>query len=131
MKQLRLEFETPYQVTSLPLSNGQAVHRIAISANGDAVQVSLDPNICQLDAFGDTTACTRIAIRVFEAKLSLLEERDGRRLFALKPQSDGEPALRLVLNPARKGHAASARLLVLDAAGAIKAVVALEQPPSK
>jgi len=110
MKHVELELETPYQVTPLPLSNGQAVHRIAISARAGAVQVSLDPNICQLDPFGDTAACTRIAIRVFEAKLSLLEERDGRRLFALEPRSAEEPALRLVLHPA----------------GAIKAVVALE-----
>jgi hypothetical protein len=129
MKHLRLELETPYQVTPLPLSNGQAIHRIALSANAGVAQVSLDPNICQLDPFGDTAGCTRIAVRMFEAKLSLLEERDGKRLFALEPRGADEPALRLVLHPARQGHAASARLLVLDAAGAIKAVVALEQRP--
>ncbi|WP_257463239.1 hypothetical protein [Archangium lipolyticum] len=127
MKNLRLELETPYQVTPLPLSDGSAVHRIAISANAAAARVSLDPNICQLDAFGDAGACTRIAIRTFEAKLSLLEERDGKRLFALEAQGTDEPALRLVLLPARHGHATPARLLVLDKEGAIKAVVALEQ----
>ncbi|MCY1074523.1 hypothetical protein [Archangium lansingense] len=130
MKPFDLELETPYQVTPLPLSNGQAVHRIAISANAGAARVSLDPNICQLDPFGDTAGCTRIAIRMFEAKLSLLEERDGKRLFSLEPLRAEEPALRLVLHPARKSPAVSARLLVLDAAGAIKAVVALEQLPS-
>jgi hypothetical protein len=128
MNQLSLKLETPYQVTLLPLSNGRA-HRIAIAANKGAAQVTLDPNTCQLDPFGDTTACTEIALHTFEAKLSLIEERDGKRLFALEPQDADEPALRLVLLPKRHGHAASARLLVLDKAGAIKAVVALEHSP--
>ncbi len=79
MNHLRLELETPYQVTPLPLSNGQAVHRIAISIDGDEARVTMDPNTCGLDPFGDTTICTRIAYRTFEAKLSLLENRDGKR----------------------------------------------------
>jgi hypothetical protein len=114
-----LDLETPYQVTPLPLSSGLTVHRIAISTHEGAARVSLDPNTCALDPFGDTTACTRIAILTFEAKLSLLEEREGQRLFALVPLEADQPSLRLV-------HAGSNRLLVLDAAGAIKAVVALE-----
>ncbi|OJT24135.1 hypothetical protein BO221_13165 [Archangium sp. Cb G35] len=129
MKHLHLELETPYQVTPLPLSNGQAVHRITISADEGSARVTLDPNICQLDHFGDTTACTRIATRFFDAKLSLLEVRDGKRLFAIEPQDTEQPSLQLVLHPERHCPAASARLLVLDMAGAIKAVVALEQLP--
>jgi hypothetical protein len=131
MNHLRLDVETPYQVTPLPLSNGQAVHRIAIFTDGGAARVTLDPNSCSLDPFGDTTSCTRIATRTFEAKLSLVEERDGKRLFALEPQDAEMPSLRLVLHPERYRHAVSARLLVLDSAGKIKVVVALEQlrPP--
>ncbi|ATB36555.1 hypothetical protein CYFUS_001970 [Cystobacter fuscus] len=78
MKPLRLELATPYQVTPLLLSNGQASHRIAISANAGAARVSLEPNICQLDPFGDTAGCTRIAIRRFEATLSLLDFASAR-----------------------------------------------------
>ncbi|WP_375765694.1 hypothetical protein NR798_28775 [Archangium gephyra] len=130
MNHLRLHVETPYQVTPLPLSNGRATRRIVISTGKGAARVSLDPNICSLDPFGDTAGCTRIAIHTFEAKLSLLEERDGKQLFALEPTEAEMPLLRLVLHPERHRHSVSARLLVLDAAGTITNVVALEPLPS-
>jgi hypothetical protein len=130
MDQLRLNVETPYQVTPLPLSIGQAVHRITISTDKDTARVTLDPNSCGLDSVGDTTGCTRIGTRTFEAKLSLVEERDGKHLFALEPREPEMPSLRLVLYPERYGPDMSVRLLVLDAAGTIKGVVALEQLPS-
>ncbi|WNG45410.1 hypothetical protein F0U60_15840 [Archangium minus] len=130
MNHSRLDLETPYQVTALQLSNGYSARRISIVTDMGAAQVTLDPNSCSLDSFGDTTICTRIGTFTFEATLTLLEERDGRQLFALEPRDADMPSLRLVLNPEQHGHAVSARLLVLDAAGAIRGVVALEQRPS-
>jgi hypothetical protein len=130
MDQLQLNVDTPYQVMPLPLSSGQAIHRITISTDQGMARVTLDPNRCGLDSVGDTTGCTRIGTRTFEAKLSLVEERDGKRLFALEPQEAEMPSLRLVLHPERCGPDVSVRLLVLDAAGTIKGVVALEQLPS-
>lgn len=129
MNPLLLNLETPYQVTALPVSTGSAAHRIAISTDNGAARVTLDPNRCGLDPFGDTTVCTRIATRTFDATLAVLEDRDGRRLFALASQDSEMPSLRLVLSPERHGHTVSARLLVLDTAGAIRSVVALEQRP--
>jgi hypothetical protein len=131
MKSHPLHLSTPYQVTPLQLSTGRAVHRIGIHAEDEgSARVTLDPNVCQLDPFGDTAGCTKIAVFSFEARIRLLEERDGKRLFALDPDGPDQPSLRLALLPEQHpARATPARLLVLDEASAIKAVVALEREP--
>src|SRR5690242_11593274 len=100
MKSHPIRLSTTYQATPLQLSNGRAFHRIGIhSTDEGSVNVTLDPNVCQVDAFGDTGICTKMAVLAVEARLRLVEERDGKRLFALDTEGPDQPSLRLVMLP--------------------------------
>ena len=54
---------------------------------GGKAKLELDPNKCSLDSFGDTTTCTRMAIRVVDVTLSQAKIKDptgqGRLLYMI------------------------------------------------
>lgn len=77
---------TPYLVDGIA-----KIHRVSIvgivDAEGGNGGVRLDPNTCQLNAFGDATVCTLIADRGQRVKFVPVEAKDlterGRRLFEI------------------------------------------------
>lgn len=120
-----LHLDSLYLVTGIELG-GHTVHRIRLDFGGrdrDARhQLILDPNTCTLDAFGDTTACTRMALRTVDITLTPHQTDDPRHLYLLTGEGLEAPSLRLVLVGEKP---ASARLLVVGKQDAILHVVPL------
>jgi hypothetical protein len=127
-----LDLRTGYLTEGLDLENGLAVREIRLMSSKDdprSVQLLLDPNSCALNSFGDTTACTRIAFRTFEARLRLVEQRGGRRLFEIEATGYMGPELRLALLPLRGQRGEYfARLLVMKADGTISKILNMQPP---
>lgn len=89
-----LRLESAYLAKALPLSiDAPAAHAVTLLVDGwlgqEAVRARLvaDPNVCDVDDFGDRTACTRLAPRTYAVALTRLRAADprcaGRRLFAI------------------------------------------------
>jgi hypothetical protein len=120
-----IHLESLYLVAGIELG-GHTVHRVRLAygaLDGDArAQLTLDPNKCTLDAFGDPLGCTRMAVRTLDVKLTPVTTDDPRRLFSVEGEGLAAPSLRLVL----VGDApAAARLLVVGAADELTDVVPL------
>jgi hypothetical protein len=89
-------------LSSLYLSSSVLGHRVTLSvprrpAPAWDAMLTLDPNTCQLDAFGDRTICTRIAVRRLDVHCHELRLADpsgrGRRIFSLRASgADALPA---------------------------------------
>ncbi|AUX42834.1 hypothetical protein SOCE26_042690 [Sorangium cellulosum] len=132
MKIKHLRLETGYLVEPIPLQGGLSAHQIQIITIGEQgssrVRLSLDPNRCSLDSFGEPKACTRMASLQLEADVELLEECDEKQLLALKFGGSGGPALRLALLPlCGQGHEAIvARLLIFGESGEVRAIVPMQ-----
>ncbi|WP_437593754.1 hypothetical protein [Sorangium sp. So ce1000] len=132
MKIKNLRLETGYLVEPIPLQKGIAAHQIQITTVGgqgsSRVQISLDPNRCTVDSFGEAKACTRVASLQIEADVELLEECDEKQLLALKFQEGGGPAVRLALLPlcGTGKEAIVARLLIFGETGEIMAILPMQ-----
>jgi hypothetical protein len=92
----QIALESKYLSTAVEGFHG---YRIAGKLGGKA-KLTMDPNICALNQYGDRTICTKIALTVQDVKLSELKIKDptgqGRRLFGVsghdlhaRPQSSG------------------------------------------
>jgi len=78
---------------SLYLAESKLGHGVGLSVPRRAATawhsvLTIDPNVCQINEFGDRTLCTKIAIRHFEVDVSRLRLADplglGRQIFALR-----------------------------------------------
>lgn len=120
-----IHLDSLYLVAGIELG-GHAVHRVRLAYGGrgrDAsAQLVLDPNTCTLDAFGDTVACTRMAVRTIDVTLEPLQVDDPRRALRIVGEGLEAPALRLVLVGDKP---AAARLLVVGKQDAITHVIPL------
>lgn len=104
-----LHLESEYLATAMSLSpDAPGAHAVALFVDGwlgqEAVRGKLiaDPNVCDVNEFGDRTACTRLAPRSYSVALTRLRAEDpacaGRKLYAITGAglSDG---LTLVMYP--------------------------------
>ena len=126
------EFEvtTGFLTEALVVDGGLWARQVTITASpGQAKEASIhfDPNACSLDRFGDPEICTLIAVRSLPATLRLVEEREGKELYAIEAKGYGGPPLRLALVPSgdAKGETI-ARLLVLADDGGISRLITME-----
>ncbi|MGK3994121.1 hypothetical protein [Sorangium sp. So ce1024] len=136
MKIRNLRLETGYLVEPIPLPRGIATHQIQIETIGGTdgeqetsrVRISLDPNRCTVDSFGEAKACTKVAPIHLEADVELLEECDGKQLLAVKFAGGNGPAVRIALLPlCGKGHEGIvARLLIFGEKGELSAIVPMQ-----
>lgn len=106
-----MNLESLYLATSVRLgADGPGGHgiRLALTDGGAAEMtgtLSLDPNACSLNAFGDREMCTKIAIRVIAVTATLQRLGDpkglGRSFYAL--HGEGLPHdLALIVYPRRE-----------------------------
>ncbi len=129
--EIKLSLNSAY--LSSPIKVGQRQYRqIALTGTikGDegSGTLSLDPNACGLNPFGDTAICTRIATTAQKVKLQRLRMADpknlGRMLFSVTDDELPKP-FSLVVPTNEK---ASYRLVIGQEAGA-QTVVTLEPTP--
>src|SRR5690242_16848030 len=91
-----IRFGCDFLVPGVALPQGPGFHRIELSwdrrhpENGGKLQI--DPNSCGLDEFGDTTICTKIAVRLQDIRLKLLKEKDGKQAYEIDTLLDPQPA---------------------------------------
>lgn len=88
-----LRLESLYLNTSVRLTNDAPPARFVsmtltrMSQGEMTGTLTLDPNTCSLDAFGERQACTRIAVRAIEVEVRPVStvdpERAGRRIFEI------------------------------------------------
>lgn len=112
-----VHFESPYLATAFPLAlDAPSAHVMSLFAYGRFAQEALrarlvaDPNVCELDDYGDRTPCTRLATRVYEVALTRLRAHavptlrapgsgaGGRTVFAVTG-ADLPEGLTLVVHP--------------------------------
>ena len=114
-------------------------HQISLTWNRQRPEAEgscdLDPNICGLDAFGDPTFCTRIAIQMRVMKLSDFDQKPGYHAYTMKwrvgdsGDTYEEVPLRVV-TISEHGQDMQVRLLVLGPDGSIARIIALHEVPS-
>jgi hypothetical protein len=131
----KVKYTSDYLVQEVKMSQGPGIHRITLTwdpghpqAVGDLI---LDPNACTLDEFGDSTACTKIASRGGDVKLTPFKHKPGHQAYTLesRPQDDTGNftalPLRLVTVAARGKHPALVHLLVLRPDKTIERIIEL------
>lgn len=134
---MKLRLSTGYMIEPIGAEGTLRPHQLSLATSACTPlmgKLVADPNVCGLDALGDPTICTRMAQSVHRATLSLIEERDGKALYAIEVEGYSGPALRLALLPGRGADGGMlARLLVLDDDGKLQRVINMEgipEPPS-
>ena len=124
---------TGYMIPGLRLQ-GRVIHEITVhsgSERGGDGTLALDPNVCQINDFGEPEICTLIATLPYTATVTLLKESEGKRLYAIEAKGYRGPALRVVLRPPYAGgHGFVAQLLVLRNDGSVQRIVNLTSMPS-
>ncbi len=94
---------------------------------GGEATLTVDPNNCQLDAFGDPTVCTRIAALPRQVTLRKLDQADpqgaGRQLYAVEGEGL-DATVRLSVGPGEHGVV---RLIVAREGQQRPTVVTLER----
>src|SRR5262245_7362566 len=75
----KVEYASDYLVPGVALPAGPGFHQITLRWDRDHPEAVgsffIDPNACGLDAFGDPTICTKIAVSLRDMKLALLAEK--------------------------------------------------------
>ena len=131
-KAMHLDVTTGYLIDPITAKEGLAGRQLRLTTdacNPMKGELHVDPNACGLDSFGDPSFCTKIAVRVHRVTLSVLEEQEGKTLYAIKAEEYTGPELRLALLPRRgTGGGPLARLLVMKEDGTIARLVNLERP---
>lgn len=79
----RLHLESTYQHSPVDLGLSSGFHGIEVVgriADGQTVDLALDPNTCSLNEFGDRVICTAMAVTRIKAKLTQLRRVDPEKL---------------------------------------------------
>lgn len=135
-----VRYASDYLVEGVALPDGPGFHQITLIWDRRHPEVEgscyLDPNICGLDAFGDPTFCTRIAIQVRDMKLSTFAQKPGYHAHTMQWRVgdsglDYEEAPLRVVTIAGEGQDMRVRLLVLNPDQSIERIIELhEQQPA-
>jgi hypothetical protein len=129
-KKTELNVSTHYLLDAIEPEGGLRARHLTIRMDaGEPLtgELVVDPNACTLDNFGDTEICTLIALITHRVTFSLVQESEGKKLYAIEAEDFMGPALRLALLPRRGvGGGLLARLLVLKDDGTIDRLVNLE-----
>lgn len=128
-------YASDYLVPGVALPTGPGFHRITLSWDRHHPEAQgsfqIDPNSCGLDAFGDRTICTQIAVAASDMKLTLLAEKPGHQAYAIETRPHGSTngyaalPLHLVTIAAQGKEPARVRLLVVDANQAVQRIIEL------
>jgi len=108
----KMNLESLYLLTAVSLgADGPGGHgiRLTLTGRGGAAELtgtlSLDPNACSLNAFGDREMCTRIAVRTIAVTATLQRLGDpqglGRSYYALHGE-DMPHGVALIVYPRRE-----------------------------
>ena len=130
-------YASEYLVPGVALIRGPSFHQITMTWDRRHPEAggsfSLDPNLCGLDAFGDRTGCTKMAISASDMKLTLLAEKPGHQAYTIEARPLGSTAgfsalpLRLVTIAAQGSDPPRVRLLVIDASEAVSQIIELHR----
>ena len=130
-----VEYASEYLVPGVSLPAGPTFHQVTLRwdrRHPDAVgSFHIDPNACGLDAFGDRTICTRMAIADADMKLTQVAEKPGHVAYAIATRAHGTTApfavlpLHLVTIAAAGTAPARVRLLVLGAGQTVDRIIEL------
>jgi hypothetical protein len=132
-----VEYASDYLVPGVALPTGLGFHQITLSWDRRHPEAGgsffIDPNVCGLDAFGDRTICSKIAVSASDMKLTLLAEKPGHQAYTIEARphgsTDGYAALplHLVTIAAQGNDPARVRLLVVDANQAVERIIELHR----
>jgi hypothetical protein len=130
-----VEYASEYLVPGVSLPTGPSCHQISLRwdrRHPDAVgSFHIDPNSCGLDAFGDRTVCTRMAIADADMKLTQVAEKPGHIAYAIAVRARGTSdqfsvlPLHLVTIAAQGTAPARVRLLVLGTGQTVERIFEL------
>jgi hypothetical protein len=123
MQHHTVEYASDYLVPGVAPPGGPGFHQITLTwdrRHPEAVgSFVIDPNACGLDAFGDPTICTKMAVSLHDMKLTLLAEKPGHQAYTVETRTHGSSdafvalPLRLVTIAAQGNAQPQARLLVM------------------
>lgn len=89
----RLQLDSAYQTTPIdfgvgPRRGARGITLIGTIADQETIILSLDPNACSLNEFGDRDGCTRMALTNLKVKLSQIRLADplklGRQIYRIE-----------------------------------------------
>ncbi|QDT26052.1 hypothetical protein Enr10x_13500 [Gimesia panareensis] len=89
----RLQLDSTYQTTPIdfgvgPGKGARGITLIGMIADQETIILSLDPNTCSLNEFGDRDGCTKMALTNLKVKLSQLRLADplklGRQIYRIE-----------------------------------------------
>ena len=133
----KVEYSSDYLVPGVALPAGPGFHQITLSWDRDHPEAVgsffIDPNACGLDAFGDPTICTKIAVSLRDMKLALLAEKPGHQAYTVETRPHGTTGgfvalpLRLVTSSLHNGQP-QVRLLVVKDDQTIERIIDLHRP---
>ena len=137
MNQHTVEYASDYLVPGVTLPTGPGFHQITLTWDRCHPEAGgsfhIDPNACGLDAYGDRTICTKIAVAASDMKLTLLAEKPGHRAYTIEARPHGSTAgysalpLRLVTIAEQSNHQPRVRLLVVNADQTVARIIELHQ----
>jgi len=130
-------YASEYLVPGVALPKGPGFRQITLTWDQHHPEAggsfSIDPNACGLDAFGDRTICTKMAVAASDMKLTLLAEKPGHQAYTIEARPHGSTEgfsalpLHLVTIAAQGSEPPRARLLVIDANKAVSQIIELHR----
>lgn len=128
-------YTSEYLVPGVSLLTGPGFHQVTLTWDRDHLEAvgvfQIDPNSCGLDAFGDPTICTKMAVAAQDMKLTLTSEKPGAHAYTIETRPRGSIEkftalpLRLVTIAAHNGTPARARLLLVKPDQTIERIIDL------
>lgn len=130
-----VEYSSDYLVPGVFLPTGLGFRQISLTVDRKHSETGgsfvTDPNICELDEFGERTICSKAAITLTDMKLTLLAEKEGHQAYAIEARPPGSTddfaplPLRLVTIAANGQDHVRARLLVINADQTVERIIEL------
>jgi hypothetical protein len=133
----KVEYASEYLVPGVALPAGPSFHQVTLTWDrdhpGSVGQFHIDPNSCALDAFGDPTICTKMAVSARDMKLTLIAEKPGHLAYTIETRSLGSNEafaalpLRLVTIAAHGTERPRARLLIVKPDHTVERIIELHE----
>jgi hypothetical protein len=134
-----VRYASDYLIEGVTLPEGPGFHQITLTWNRHHSEAEgscyLDPNICGVDEFGDTTFCTKIAILIRDMQLSTFDQKPGYHAYTMQWRvgdagSDYEEVPLRVVAITEHGQDMRVRLLVLKPDGSVGRIIELHEQRS-